>query len=239
MSEKNTLYLVSTPIGNLEDITLRGLRILKEVSLILAEDTRRSRKLLEHFSIKTELQSYHDFNKEKVSGRYIRHLQEKGSIALVSDAGTPGVSDPGFFLVREAARAGVRVEAIPGASAVLTALVASGWPTDKFAFEGFPEKKSARRRRQLEAIAERPYTHCFYVSPYHVEPFLKDIVEVFGDKYPLCIARELTKIHEEFLRDTSGAILKHFSERKPKGEFVFLIHGLEKNGITSEAAEKE
>jgi 16S rRNA (cytidine1402-2'-O)-methyltransferase len=217
------LYIVATPIGNLEDISFRAVRILKESSLILAEDTRHSRILLDRYEIKTPVQSYHDFNKEKVSAKYVEHLKSEGDIALITDAGTPGVADPAFYIVRECIRAGIRVEAVPGASALLTGLVVSGMPTDRFSFENFAPKKSSARKKRLEELKNQPYTLCFYVSPYQVVKFLGEIREVYGEIH-LCLLRELTKKFEEHLRGTPSELLAHYKERTPKGEYVLYFH---------------
>lgn len=224
MNKTNILYIVSTPIGNLEDITYRAVRILKEASLILAEDTRHSLRLFDAYGIKTHAKSFHDFNKEKVAARYIEHLQEVGDIALISDAGTPGVADPGFYLVREAIKHNIRVEAIPGASALLAALVSSGMPTDRFAFEGFAPKKSSQRIRKIEELKESPYTICMYASPHHLVKFLNEIKQVMGGEFHLCLMRELTKKFEEHLHGSVDELLEHYVERKPKGEYVVLFH---------------
>jgi 16S rRNA (cytidine1402-2'-O)-methyltransferase len=219
---ESTLYLVSTPIGNLEDITLRAIRILKEVSLILAEDTRHSRILLNHYGISTPTESFHDFNKEKKTPKVIEHLKANGSIALISDAGTPGIADPGFFLCRACRQEGIRVEAIPGASALLCALVASGMPTDRFVFENFPSRKKNKRKTLLASHADSALTHAYYVSPYMVKSFLEDMVEALPQA-SVMLGRELTKKFEEFQSGTPAQLLKYYSERTPRGEFVFLI----------------
>jgi 16S rRNA (cytidine1402-2'-O)-methyltransferase len=224
----NSLYIVSTPIGNLEDITLRAIRILKEVSLILCEDTRHSYHLLQHYEITTPTASYHDFNKEKVGSKYIDHLMKVGSIALISDAGTPGLADPAFNLVRDARKENIPVYPIPGASALLSALVASGVPTDRFQFENFPSKKSATRLRDLELLKETATcTLCFYASPHNLLKFLAEIQTVFGE-IRICLARELTKKFEEFRTDTPTGHLKWYKERSPKGEFVLMFHPQDK-----------
>ncbi|MGL1933717.1 MAG: 16S rRNA (cytidine(1402)-2'-O)-methyltransferase [Fibrobacterales bacterium] len=223
MDNQHTLYLVSTPIGNLEDMTFRAVRILEEASLVLAEDTRNSAKLLKHYEITTNMKSYHDFNKEKKTGHYIDHLKNKGSIALISDAGTPCVADPGFYIAREAIQHDIPVVAIPGASALLSGLVVSGMPSDAFSFEGFAPKKSARRLKYLEGLKEHPYTVCFYVSPYQVVKFLGEIDTVYGD-ITISLSRELTKKFEETLRGTPKELLAHYKERTPKGEFVLFFH---------------
>ncbi len=231
MNPNFELFVVSTPIGNLEDMTFRGVRTLKESKLILAEDTRHSRKLLNHYEIETAIQTYHDYNKEKVSAKYIKFLEEEGSIALISDAGTPCVADPGFYLIRECLRAGVKVTPIPGASAVLTALVPSAMPTDRFRFENFAPKKSSQRLKMLEGLKEADSTIILYASPHHLVKLLGEFQQVFGDEVELVLARELTKKFEEFLRGSASFLLEHYKERKPKGEYVFLFHPLNKGKL--------
>ena len=227
----NTLYIVSTPIGNLEDITFRAVRILKEVPLILAEDTRHSRLLLNHYGIQTPVEAYHDFNKERLTPKYVEYLQEKGSIALISDAGTPGIADPAFNLVRECVREQIPVRSIPGASAMLTALVASGMPTDKFRFENFSPKKSAQRIRLLEKLKEEAdSTLIFYVSPHHLLKFLNEIHLVFGDIL-LALMRELTKKFEEHLIQKTSELIEHYQNKNPKGEYVLIFHPQGKGGL--------
>jgi len=219
-----TLYIVSTPIGNLEDITYRAVRTLKECPLILAEDTRHTRFLLDHYDIRTPMESYHDFNKEKVTPRYVEYLKESGDIALVSDAGTPGISDPAFNLVRACVKEQIAVRAIPGASAMLTAMVSSGMPTDHFRFEGFSPKKSAQRLHLLERLKEKAEeTLIFYASPHNVDKFLEEIRTVFGE-VPIALMRELTKKFEEHLHGTPTELLAHLTAHPPKGEFVLIFH---------------
>jgi 16S rRNA (cytidine1402-2'-O)-methyltransferase len=225
------LYLVTTPIGNLEDITFRAVRILKEVPLILAEDTRHSRLLLDHYDIRTPMESYHDFNKEKVTPKYVEYLRNTGDIALVSDAGTPGVADPAFNLVRECVREKIPVLAIPGPSAMITALVSSGLPTDRFRFENFSPKKSAQRLHMLENLRESAdSTMIFYASPHNLVKFLEEIKTVFGE-ITVALMRELTKKFEEHLVGTPSELLQHYKERVPKGEFVLLFHPQGKGGL--------
>jgi 16S rRNA (cytidine1402-2'-O)-methyltransferase len=218
------LYIVSTPIGNLEDITYRAVRVMQECDKILAEDTRHTRFLLDHYRITTHAESYHDFNKEKVTARYIEDLKSGQNIALVSDAGTPGVADPAFYIVREAIKNEIRVEPVPGASALLAGLVISGLPTDKFCFEGFAAKKSAQRLRRLQELQESVYTVCFYVSPHQLVKFLGEIQTVFGAQFEICVLRELTKKFEEHLRGPVQNWLLHYKERTPRGEYVLLFH---------------
>jgi len=227
----HTLYIVATPIGNLEDITFRAIRILKEVPLVLAEDTRHSRLLMDHYDIRTPMESYHDFNKEKVTPRYVEYLKNTGDIALVSDAGTPGVADPAFNLVRECVREKIPVLAIPGPSAMITALVSSGLPTDRFRFENFSPKKSAQRLHMLEALkATADSTMIFYASPHNLLKFLEEIKTVYGE-ITVALMRELTKKFEEHLVGTPSELLAHYKERVPKGEFVLLFHPQGKGGL--------
>jgi 16S rRNA (cytidine1402-2'-O)-methyltransferase len=227
----HTLYIVATPIGNLEDITFRAIRILKEVPLVLAEDTRHSRLLMDHYDIRTPMESYHDFNKEKVTPKYVEYLKNTGDIALVSDAGTPGVADPAFNLVRECVREKIPVLAIPGPSAMITALVSSGLPTDRFRFENFSPKKSAQRLHMLEALKETAdSTMIFYASPHNLLKFLEEIKTVYGE-ITVALMRELTKKFEEHLVGTPSELLAHYKERVPKGEFVLLFHPQGKGGL--------
>ena len=220
----NTLYIVATPIGNLEDITFRAIRILKEVTLVLAEDTRHSKLLFDAYEIKTPMESYHDFNKEKVTPKYIEYLKNTGDIALISDAGMPGIADPAFNLVRECIKENIPVQVIPGACAMITALVASGLPTDHFRFENFSPKKSAQRLNMLKHLKENAdSTLIFYASPHNILKFLAEIQTVFGD-VKIVLMRELTKKFEERLAGTPNELLAHYKERTPKGEFVLLFH---------------
>src|SRR6202171_6560248 len=195
-----SLYLVATPIGNLEDITLRALRVLKEVDLIACEDTRQTLKLLSHYGIQTRLVSYHEHNEMTKASELVVDLEGGAKIALVTDAGMPGISDPGFRLIALAIRHHVPVVPIPGASAFLAALVASGLPTDSFRFSGFLPPKSGQRRKMLESIKASPRTQVFYEAPHRVKEAVEDIVEILGEERPLVIAREVSKIREEFLR---------------------------------------
>lgn len=218
------LYIVPTPVGNLEDMTLRAIRILKEVDLILAEDTRTSGKLLKHFEIQNHLMSHHKFNEHGTSAGIVERLKGGQNIALISDAGTPGISDPGFFLAREAAAAGVKVECLPGATAVIPALVSSGLPCDRFAFEGFlPQKKG--RQTKLQSLVDEKRTMAFYESPYRVLKTLQQFAEVFGEDRQAATCREISKIHEECLRGTLAELISHFKETAPKGEFVIIVAG--------------
>lgn len=226
-----TLYVVATPIGNLEDITYRAVRILQEVSLILAEDTRHSRLLMEHYEIRTPMESYHDFNKEEVTPKYVEYLKNQGDIAIVSDAGTPGIADPAFNLVRECVREGIAVRSIPGACAMINALVSSGLPTDRFRFENFSPKKSAQRLHLLEKLkSSADSTLIFYASPHNLVKFIDEIRQVFGE-IPIALMRELTKKFEEHLVDTPTKLLEHYKNRDPKGEYVLLFHPQGKGGL--------
>jgi 16S rRNA (cytidine1402-2'-O)-methyltransferase len=219
----HTLFIVSTPIGNLEDMTFRAVRILKEVSLVLAEDTRHSRILMEHFGISAKMESYHDFNKEEATPKYIEYLKSIGDIALVCDAGTPGIADPAFNLVRAAREQQIPVRAVPGANALLAALVASGFATDRFRFEYFSPKKSAQRLHLLQKLKnDGDSTIIFYASPHNLVKFLGEIKEVYGE-VKVALMRELTKKFEEHLIGTPSELLEHCKNSSPKGEFVLLI----------------
>lgn len=227
----HTLYIVATPIGNLEDITYRAVRILKEVPLILAEDTRHSRLLLDHYDIHTKTESYHDFNKEEVTPKYVNYLKDSGDIAIISDAGTPGIADPAFNLVRECVREGIEVRSVPGACAMINALVSSGLPTDRFRFENFSPKKSAQRLHLLENLkTSADSTLIFYASPHNLVKFIDEIRQVFGE-IPVALMRELTKKFEEHLVGTPSELLEHYKTRSPKGEYVLLFHPQGKGGL--------
>ena len=218
------LYLVGTPIGNLEDITLRAVRVLKEVDVIACEDTRQTQKLLNHYGITTRTISYHQHNEMTRSAELVKSMQEGGSLALVSDAGMPGISDPGFRLVSLAIRHRVPVVPIPGAAAFLAALVASGLPTDSFRFSGFLPAKRGERRAALEAIKSSPRTQVFYETPHRIVEALEDVVEVLGGLRRVVIAREVTKLHEEFLRGRAGEVVETLKSRDGvKGEITLLI----------------
>ncbi len=219
-----TLYLVATPIGNLEDITLRALRILREVPTIAAEDTRRTRQLLSHYGISKRPISYHEHNKRQREALLLEKLAE-GDVALVSDAGTPLINDPGAELVRAALAAGHRVVPIPGASAPIAALIASGLPTDAFLYLGYLPRKSKERRAVLQSVAELPYTLIFLETPHRLTAALADLAAVLGAERPIAIARELTKQHEEILRGTIGEMAAHFAETEPRGEFTLVVGG--------------
>ncbi len=219
-----TLYLVATPIGNLEDITLRALRVLREVHLIAAEDTRRTRQLLSHYQIAAPLTSYHEHNRRQALPRVLAALQ-KGDVALVSDAGTPLINDPGAALVQAALAAGHRVAPIPGPNAALTALMASALPADAFLYLGYLPRKKGERRALLQQVADLPYTLLFLETPHRLRAALDDLAAVFGPQRPLTVARELTKLHETFLRGTVADAQAHFAEHDPRGEFVLVVGG--------------
>ncbi len=216
------LYLVPTPIGNLEDMTLRALRVLKEVSLILAEDTRTTGKLLKHYDIHNRLQAFHIHNEHKTVENLVQRLLEGEEMALVSDAGTPSVSDPGFLLVRACLKAAVPVETLPGATALVPALVNSGFPSDRFFFEGFLPHKKGRQSR-LKELAQLPHTVILYESPFRLIKTLEQIAEFFGAGRPVSVSRELTKIHEETVRGPVAEVLSHFKKKTVKGEIVLVI----------------
>ena len=218
------LYLVGTPIGNLDDITLRALRLLKEVDVIACEDTRQTQKLLNYFAIATRTTSYHEHNEMTKSAELVKEMQEGASVALVTDAGMPGISDPGYRLIALAIRHHVPVVPVPGASAFLAALVASGLPTDSFRFSGFLPAKRGDRRAALEAVKSSPRTQVFYEAPHRIVEALQDVVEVLGESRQVVVAREVTKIHEEFLRGRAGEVLANLEAREAvKGEITLLI----------------
>jgi len=219
-----TLYIVATPIGNLEDITLRALRILKEVDLIAAEDTRHTKKLLTHYGIQKHLTSYHEYNEKTKSSQLIHRLKEGCRVALVSDAGTPLLSDPGFRLVQEAIRAEVQVIPVPGPSAVTAVLSASGLPTDHFAFDGFLPAKKAARRKYLTGLREEERTLVFYEAPHRVQESLRDILEILGDR-EIVLGREVTKLHEEFLRGSVSQLISATEPREWRGEITVVVGG--------------
>lgn len=218
------LFLVPTPIGNLEDMTFRAVKTLREVDLILAEDTRKSGKLLKHFEISTPMQSHHQHNEHKVVEGLVRQLQNGKKIALISDAGTPGISDPGFLLARECIQAGIEVDCLPGATAFVPALVNSGLPCDKFVFEGFLPVKKGRQTR-LNYLAEETRTMVFYESPHKLLKTLFHFVEYFGETRRVSISREISKLHEETIRGNLSEVLEHFTQNSPKGEFVIVVAG--------------
>jgi 16S rRNA (cytidine1402-2'-O)-methyltransferase len=221
---KPALYLVGTPIGNLEDITLRALRVLKEVDLIACEDTRQTQKLLNHFTITTRTTSYHEHNEAAKSAELVKAIQEGASVALVTDAGMPGISDPGYRLITLAIQQGVPVVPIPGASAFLMALVASGLSTDSFRFNGFLPAKRGERREALESIKDSPRTQSFYEAPHRIVETLQDVAEICGASRNVVVAREVTKLHEEFLRGRAAEVLEALKAREVvKGEITLLI----------------
>ncbi|MCJ7659042.1 MAG: 16S rRNA (cytidine(1402)-2'-O)-methyltransferase [Anaerolineales bacterium] len=218
-----TLYLVATPIGNLEDISARALRILRESSIIAAEDTRHTHKLLQHYGIQTDLTSYHEHSKPQKLSRLMSDL-ETGDVALVSDAGTPGLNDPGYELVRAALENGHNVSPIPGPNAPIAALVASGLPTDTFLYLGYLPKKSSERRRLLAQVADQPHTLIFLETPHRLLVALEELQENLGDRQ-IAAARELTKLYEEIFRGTISETHAHFMEKKPRGEFTLVVSG--------------
>ena len=219
-----TLYIVPTPVGNMEDMTLRAIRILKEADLVLAEDTRTSGILLKHFEIKNQLMAHHKFNEHGTSAAIVERLKGGQTIALISDAGTPGISDPGFYLAREAVAAGVEVQCLPGATAFVPAIVSSGLPCDRFCFEGFLPQKKGRATR-LDSLKAETRTMIFYESPYRVVKTLKQFAEYFGPERQVSACREISKIHEESVRGTLEEVIAHFEEVEPKGEIVIVLAG--------------
>ena len=218
------LYLIPTPVGNLEDITLRALRILKEVPLVLAEDTRTSAKLLKHYEINTPLLSHHKFNEHQQVSRIAERIARGEDVALISDAGTPGISDPGFLLVRTCIEQGIETECLPGATAFVPALVNSGLPCDRFCFEGFlPQKKG--RQKKLISLAEEDRTMIFYESPFRLVKALEQMAEFFGESRHACVAREISKLFEDCHRGTLKELITHFTEKGVKGEIVIIVEG--------------
>ena len=218
------LYIIPTPVGNMEDMTLRAIRLLREADFVLAEDTRTSGILLKHFDIKNHLMSHHKFNEHGTAAGIVERLKAGQTIALISDAGTPGISDPGFYLVREAVAAGVEVQTLPGATAFVPALVSSGLPCDRFCFEGFLPQKKGRQTR-LEQLSAEERTMVFYESPYRVLKTLQQFCEMFGEERQVSCCREISKVHEESVRGTLAEVIAHFQEREPKGEFVIVVEG--------------
>ena len=219
------LTIVPTPVGNLEDMTFRAIRVLKEADLVLAEDTRTTGILFKHFEIQNKMQSHHKFNEHKTVEQLAARIKAGENIALVSDAGTPSISDPGFMLVRECVRQGVEVECLPGATAFVPALVASGLPNEKFCFEGFLPQKKGRQTRLAE-LASEYRTMIFYESPFRLVKTLTQFMEVFGSDRQVSVSREISKLHEETVRGTLEEVVRHFSENEPKGEIVIVLAGL-------------
>lgn len=221
------LYIVPTPIGNLADMTYRGVETLRNVSLILAEDTRTSSVLLKHYDIKTPMRSHHKYNEHSEVAHIVSRLESGEDIALISDAGTPGISDPGFMLVRECRKNGIEVTCLPGATAVVPALVGSGFPCDRFVFEGFLPPKKGRATR-LTTLADDERTVVIYESPKKLERTLRQLTESFGEDRIACVAREISKIHETYHEDTLKKLSEYFSLNPPKGEIVIIIRGIDK-----------
>ncbi|MEH2332643.1 16S rRNA (cytidine(1402)-2'-O)-methyltransferase [Nostoc sp.] len=221
-----TLYVVGTPIGNLEDITFRAVRILQTVDIIAAEDTRHTGKLLQHFQVKTPQVSYHEHNRTSRIPELLEHLVNNKAIALVSDAGMPGISDPGYELVKACIEAGIPVVPIPGASAAITALSASGLPTDRFVFEGFLPAKTQQRQEHLESLQTESRTLIFYESPHRLRDTLQDLAEVWGSDRQIVLGRELTKLYEEFWRGTIAEAIAYYTQREPQGEYTLVVAGI-------------
>lgn len=220
------LYVVPTPVGNMEDMTFRAIRILKEADLILAEDTRTSGILLKHYEIKNAMQSHHKFNEHQTVESIVNRIKGGQTVALISDAGTPGISDPGFLVVRECVRNGIEVQCLPGATAFVPALVSSGLPDERFCFEGFLPQKKGRMTR-LNALKEENRTMIFYESPYRLLKTLTQFTEIFGADRPVSVCREISKIHEESVRGTLQEVIAHFTETEPRGEIVIILGGKE------------
>ena len=218
------LYVVPTPVGNMEDMTFRAIRVLKEADLILAEDTRTSGILLKHYEIKNTMQSHHKFNEHQTVESIVNRIKGGQTVALISDAGTPGISDPGFLVVRECVRNGIEVQCLPGATAFVPALVSSGLPDERFCFEGFLPQKKGRMTR-LNALKDETRTMIFYESPYRLLKTLTQFAEVFGVERPVSVCREISKIHEESVRGTLQEVITHFTETEPRGEIVIILGG--------------
>jgi 16S rRNA (cytidine1402-2'-O)-methyltransferase len=225
------LFLVPTPVGNLEDMTFRAIRVLKEADLILAEDTRTTGFLLKHFEIQNRMQSHHKFNEHQTVEWIVSQIKEGKNIALVSDAGTPGISDPGFLLVRECLKQGIEVECLPGATAFVPALIDSGLPADRFCFEGFLPQKKGRQTR-LEELALETRTMMIYESPFRIVKTLTQLTEYLGEERQASISREISKLHEETVHGTLKELISHFTVNEPRGEFVLVITGKEKKHLT-------
>jgi 16S rRNA (cytidine1402-2'-O)-methyltransferase len=226
-TQPGTLTLVATPIGNLGDITVRALEVLKSAGVVLAEDTRHSRRLLDHYGIAKPLLSYHDHNEARVTPSIVERLRRGENVALITDAGTPGVSDPGFYLVRAALEAGIAVTMAPGPSAILPALVLSGFPCETFVFAGFTPRKAGELARALEALAEETRTTVFYVAPHQLHKVLDAMATLLPER-SIAMAREMTKLHEEVVRGTAAEVRDHFAKGAPRGEFVLVVKGLGK-----------
>ena len=220
------LYVVPTPVGNMEDMTFRAIRVLKEADLILAEDTRTSGILLKHYEIKNAMQSHHKFNEHQTVESIVNRIKGGQTVALISDAGTPGISDPGFLVVRECVKNGIEVQCLPGATAFVPALVSSGLPDERFCFEGFLPQKKGRMTR-LNALKEETRTMIFYESPYRLLKTLTQFAEIFGADRPVSVCREISKIHEESVRGTLQEVIAHFTETEPRGEIVIILGGKE------------
>lgn len=218
------LYVVPTPVGNLEDMTMRAIRVLKEADLILAEDTRTTGILLKHFEIKNAMQSHHKFNEHQMVESVVNRIRGGATVALVSDAGTPGISDPGFLVVRECVRAGIEVQCLPGPTAFVPALVSSGLPCERFCFEGFLPQKKGRQSR-MASLLEEERTMIFYESPYRLVKTLTQFAELFGGGRRVVVCREISKLHEESVRGTLDEVISHFQKTGPKGEIVILLAG--------------
>ena len=227
------LYIVPTPVGNMEDMTMRAIRVLKEADLILAEDTRTSGVLLQHFDIHTPLLSHHKYNEHETVEQMVQRLKGGQTIALISDAGTPGISDPGFLLSRECARAGIEVQTLPGATAFVPALVSSGLPCDKFVFEGFLPQKKGRQTR-LEFLKGEGRSIVFYESPRRLLKTLEQFAEVFGEGRHVSVAREISKLHEEHVRGTLREVIEHFTKNEPLGEIVIILEGANEDEVTAQ-----
>ena len=231
------LYIVPTPVGNMEDMTLRAIRILKDADLVLAEDTRTTGRLLKHFEISNHLLSHHKFNEHGTSASIVERLKAGQTIALVSDAGTPGISDPGFYLAREAAKAGITVQTLPGPTACIPAIVSSGLPCDRFCFEGFLPQKKGRKSR-IESLADETRTMVFYESPYRLVKTLLQFAEFFGEDRQACVCREISRMFEESVRGTLAEIAAHFTTVEPKGEIVIVVAGKNDKDIKNKNTEK-
>lgn len=225
MSNQGKLYIVPTPVGNLEDMTFRAIRILKEADLILAEDTRTSGILLKHFEIKNALQSHHKFNEHKTVESVVTRIKAGETVALISDAGTPGISDPGFLVVRECVRNGIEVQCLPGATAFVPAIVASGLPDERFCFEGFLPQKKGRMTR-LQALASEHRTMIFYESPYRLVKTLTQLADCLSAERQASVSREISKVHEETVRGTLAELAEHFTAHEPRGEIVIVVAGM-------------